>query len=228
MKRFRFLGIAVLVALALGTGITLHTHPPVRASQSSTGNDAPSGPHFNLNLHGVETGQGFTTSGSNNNIWVPLSGTCKIDLSMGSFGVTNPDCVNSDAAFSLPCPVTLVNGVCTDTTGTLSYSAYVRILGPNNGSSATLTACFTDTTGTFCNAGTLNPTLSRVTPPKFENVSKQLLQVCVGGNLIPLFTNSNINYLWEYDNNGVRLAQLRFYPNVSGGATGGACTTTSG
>ena len=43
-------------------------------------------------------------------------------------------------------------------------------------------------------------------------MSKQLLQVCVNGALQPIFSDANAQYFWQYDNQGLRLAQLRFYP----------------
>jgi len=70
--------------------------------------------------------------------------------------------------------------------------------------------------------GTLVVPLNKVTPPKFTNVSRELLQVCVNGSLSPLFSDSNFDYSWQYDNQGLRLAQLRFYP-IETTPIGGAC-----
>ncbi len=73
--------------------------------------------------------------------------------------------------------------------------------------------CFTTQTSgqSFYNTGALVVPLSRVTPPKFTDVSKQLLQVCVNGVLQPPFSNSLFNYFWNYTNTGLHLGQLRFY-----------------
>src|SRR3989442_6050072 len=110
----RTLALVALVAVALGL---VHAAPNVRAATTSTGNGAPSGPHFELNLHGVASGQGFTASGTSNNIWAPLTGKCSINLQEGtSFGVLNPNCVTSDALFQLPNPCSYLT--CT----TLAYS----------------------------------------------------------------------------------------------------------
>jgi len=66
---------------------------------------------------------------------------------------------------------------------------------------------------------------------KFVNVSKDLLfvdfctawsagldgipgttdDVCTSVSQIPLFSNNTLAYLWSYDNEGLKLAQLRFY-----------------
>jgi hypothetical protein len=52
---------------------------------------------------------------------------------------------------------------------------------------------------------------------KFTNVSKALLYVYADldgdGTVerLPLFDERLQDYFWQYDNNGLRLAQLRFY-----------------
>ena len=112
-------------------------------------------------------------------------------------------------------------------------SAWERALGGNNKGSATMRTCFTEfsTASTWCNAGDLIVSLSKVTPPKFMDVSKQLLQVCADVDLtdatdlelVPLFSNLGENYFWHYENTGLRLAQVRFYP-ISTTPIGGDCT----
>ncbi|MGH2626782.1 MAG: hypothetical protein ACRDHY_09055, partial [Anaerolineales bacterium] len=92
--------------------------------------------------------------------------------------------------------------------------------------------CFTEfsTSTTWCNAGDLIVQLSKVSPPKFIDVSKQLLQVCalvdpVTGDLdlVPIFSSLGEDEFWHYENTGLRLAQLRFYP-ISTTPIGGDCT----
>jgi len=41
---------------------------------------------------------------------------------------------------------------------------------------------------------------------------------CTQTNRIPLSSDSTKSYLWQYDNDGLKLAQLRFYevPTVTG------------
>jgi hypothetical protein len=58
---------------------------------------------------------------------------------------------------------------------------------------------------------------------KFVNVSKNLLFVdfctewdltgttCLTFGQIPLFSNKDLSYYWSYDNEGLKVAQLRFY-----------------
>lgn len=202
----------IVLALAV-LAVTLST-PYVFASQSATGNGAPSGPHYNLNIIGKEKGGSQSITSDGHVIFVPLYGNCKIDLQEGSFQVIDNNCLSGNALFQLPNP----NDT---TTGMLAYSVWVRALTKGK---ANMAACYTNQTSgdTFCNTGSLVVSLSKVTPPKFTDVSKQLLQVCVNGQLSALFSNSNFNYLWNYTNTGLRLAQMRFYP-IETMTSGGTC-----
>ncbi len=201
--------IATLAAITISV-LSIASLTPIFA----TGNGAPSGTHYNLNLIGLDKGGSASTTNNGHVIFVSLWGNCKILLQEGPFAVIDSNCIGSNAAFQLPNP--------NDTsTGMLAYSVWVRALTKG---SSTLTTCFTDvTTGsTFCNTGSLVVSLSKVTPPKFTDVSKQLLQVCVNGQLSALFSNANFNYFWNYTNTGLHLAQLRFYP-IETTASGGTC-----
>ena len=53
----------------------------------------------------------------------------------------------------------------------------------------------------------------------FTNVTKQLTTLCLdtdGNNVcdtrVGIFEDGLVNFFWDFDNNGLRLAQLRFYP----------------
>jgi len=228
-------GILALGALA-GVACTSPTgsqdEGTLSADVSQTGNGAPSGSHFTLNIIGVEKGNSVDNSNSQGRrIFVPLgtngTASCDIFLHEGDYAVTDYNCLDGDrdADFWLPDPD---NG-----DGTLAYSVWVRALGGNNKGSATIRTCFTEvsTNETWCNAGDLIVPLSKVTPPKFTDVSKQLLQVCVDTdptltedlNLVPLFSSLSKDEFWHYENTGLRLAQLRFYP-ISTTPIGGDCT----
>lgn len=184
------------------------------AAVAGTGNGAPSGPHFNLNLIGFSNGQNVksTTGSGGNVIFVPLSGSCQINLVEGPFSVLDNNCTDGTGAlFQLPNP---------DPTnsGTSSYSVYAAARGKPLGS-ATAQTCFTDTTTTtqYCSIDVM--TLSRnFGQNKYDNVTKELLYAyaCVNGSVkrVPLFSDSTSNWYWQYDNNGLRNASLRFYPNV--------------
>lgn len=193
----------------------------VSSAFGGVGNNAPDGTHYTLNIHGVAKGQGFTNSGTKNNIFVPLYGNCKIDLQEGSFQVISPDCVNSNALFQLPAPGTSADN---------SYSVYVATRGKPLGS-ATEQTCFTDSSGTqYCSIMIL--TLSRsFGQDKYQNVTKDLLYAYVCQNdqikAVPLFSDSTSQWYWQYDNNGLRLASLRFYPGVYTAPASGSCTPSS-
>jgi len=197
----------------------------VATAVGGNGNGAPSGPHYNLNLIGFSNGDNIkSTNGSGGNvIHVPLSGHCQIDLTEGDFDVLDNNCTDgSDALFQLPNPD--VNN-----TGTSSYSVYAAARGKPLGS-ATAQTCFTDTTTStlYCSIEVLN--LSRnFGQNKFDNVTKDLLYAyaCVNGTVkrVPLFADDTQDWYWSYDNNGLRNAQLRFYPGVQTTvpAGGGSC-----
>ena len=226
---------ATLAALTLaGCGDRSATAPsaaPVQPSESSlsTGNGAPSGAHYNLNIIGVPKDKSADFSGGNGGrIFVDLVGSTKINLTEGTFGVLDANGTDGAAAFQLPNP--------DDGTGQLAYSVWVRALGKPGGK-ASMASCFTElsTATTWCNSGDLVVNLNRVsggTNQKFVDVSKQLLQVCADVNsdptittlqLVPLFSTLGTDYFWQYDNDGLKLAQMRFYP-IYTTAIGGDCT----
>lgn len=195
----------------------------VSAASGGTGNGAPSGAHYNLNLIGVPKDKAAVDTSTSNGrrIFVPLSGHSQILLSEGPFDVLDYDGTDGTASFQLPNPDT--NG-----DGTTDYSVYVRALGKPGGK-ATLQSCFTDATGTWCAAdfaGGVEPIMLGRTKGNqtFQNVTKDLLyvDVCTGTfdattgacsqtSQIPLFSDDTKSYLWDYDNDGLKLAQLRFY-----------------
>lgn len=179
---------------------------------SRAGNGAPVGAHYNLNVIGVSKPKTASMDGSNRHtVFVPLKGSCQINLAQGTFNVADGNCFDGDGAeFRLPDPDP-------DGDGVTAYSVYARALGKPGGSSVT-TSCYTDTDGSrWCS--TENVVLVRSTGKStFKNVSKELLTVCVDtdgdGDCDRrefLFDDSKHNYYWQYDNNGLRLAQLRFY-----------------
>lgn len=197
------------------------------------------GKHYNLNIVGVphdktadmdcKDGEDFCKKG--HVIFVPLYGNAKIYLSQTPDGICDMDDGFCDegfavidkngtdadgASFVLPDPDP-------DDDGTSEYSVYVRELGKPGGS-ATMQTCYIDENGAEqCLASLCDNVLelARVkgVKPSWRNVSRQLLTVCVdtdGDGLpdtkIALFDDDTILYLWDYTNNGLKLAQFRFYP----------------
>ena len=180
-------------------------------SKSQTGNGAPSGPHYNLNLLGMT--QDKTADITNGNrIFIYYQGRTKILLREGDYAVIDGNGTDGQASFQLPNPD---NG-----TGDLAYSVWIRpVAGKGD---VSFQSCFTDSTGTWCYAGSLVQNLSKTN--KFTDVSRDLLQVCTStGQLVPLFSDDEADYFWYVDNDGMRNVQMRFYP-ISTTAIGGACT----
>ena len=212
------------------------------ATNSTTGNGAPSGPHFDLNIHGTNGPVDMSTGSNGHDIFVPLSsaGTdstssedCDdIQLSQGpTFAVVNPDCWTGAARFpefQLPPPCSST----TTTTCTTAYMVWMRALTPKG--SATMQTCYTDTTGatpaTYCATGAQMVILSKKTSAgRFTDVTQQLLFYCSASSnkLQPIFSPSTFTYFWDYDNNGLKHAQLRFYPATSDSVSLAGCTFTA-
>lgn len=202
------------------------------ASSAFAGNGAPSGAHYNLNIIGVPKNKTAAMDDSNrhvifvsldksgelaaNKIWLRYGTTFKVldgnatDGNGGAFQLppSNVDCP-VDAAIDDPCQY---NG---------DYAVFIRALGTPGGS-ADVTTCRTDTeTGEIvCSTETLH--VERTTKKSsFQNVTKELTTICVDEDLIDepvpcdtreqLFSVDNWDYYWDWDNNGLKLAQLRFY-----------------
>jgi len=212
--RFTF-HLAAAVAAALTT---------TAAAAAQTGNGAPSGSHFNLNIIGVshDKNPNMNGNGSGNVIFVGLgtkSGvavTTKILLSQaadGVFEVLDKNGTDGEASFSLPVPG--------------SYTVWARALGTPGGQSKIATcATFIDpTTGVstiLCS--TDNEVFVRGTgKSSFRNVTSELTtislvigspaQLACGTPTVSLFDACLQDFLWQYDNNGLKLLQVRFYPS---------------
>ncbi|MFM8310383.1 MAG: hypothetical protein ACKOAZ_00630 [Ilumatobacteraceae bacterium] len=174
------------------------------AASTSAGNGAPSGSHYNLNIIGVSNPKKTSmTDTQRRTIFVPLSGNCKILLAMGSFSVLDGNCFDGDGAeFQLPAP-----GDPADS----NYTVWVRALGQPGGS-ATMQACFEDTLGdTYCDPDIVN-IIRRTGKSTFTNVTRELLYIDTAEyGTTALFDAEGEAYWWDYNNNGLRLAQLRFY-----------------
>jgi len=192
------------------------------AQLSTTGNGAPSGTHFNLNIIGVSHGKNANANlASGNVIFVGLGTrdvavTTKILLSQsapGVFEVLDKDGTDGEASFSLPAPG--------------SYTVWARALGTPGGK-AKITTCATNLSlsdvGVICS--TQNEVFVRGTGKSgFRNVTPALTTITLdpvadaaavtacGGTTVTLFDPCLQGFFWQYDNNGLKLLQIRFYPN---------------
>jgi hypothetical protein len=191
------------------------------AQQSTTGNGAPSGSHYNLNIIGVSKDKSSNPDwASGNVIFVALGSktvtvTTKILLSQaaaGVFEVTDKNGTDGEASFSLPAPGT--------------YTVWARALGTPGGK-AKITTCATDIIlndpGVICS--TQNEVFVRGTgKSSFRNVTVALTTITLdpvadaaavlacGSTTVSLFNTCLQGYFWQYDNNGLKLLQVRFYP----------------
>ena len=208
------------IKLTLAAGLALIA--PLRLC-GQTGNGAPSGPHFNLNIIGVPHDKSPNMGGSGNVIFVGLGTktdgvTTKIMLSQsadGVFQVLDKNGTDGEASFALPVPGT--------------YTVWARALGTPGGQSKIATcATFIDpTTGVatlLCS--TDNEVFVRGTgKSSFRNVTTALTTITLvagspaelacGTPTVSLFATCLQDFLWQYDNNGLKLLQIRFYPNPS-------------
>lgn len=173
-----------------------------------TGNGAPSGAHYTLNVIGMDREADDNNTNNGRRIFVALEGNTRISLTEGDFGVIDHNGLDGEAIFSLP-------AADADCDGSSDYSAYVRGLGKG---SSTIETCFVDKhTGDLMCSGTEVTVIEGGKKPRFTNVSKSLLTVVwdVDGDMdldrTPLFGDDNYGYAWDYNNQGLRLAQFRFY-----------------
>jgi hypothetical protein len=214
---------------------------------AQTGNGAPSGSHYNLNIIGVDKAKKADMQDSNRHtIFVALNFSDptptdptpiaaldrknKIFLQEGPFQVLDGNAWDG-ALFQLPAPDCDVLTV--DTVDGCDYAVYVRGLGGPNGNGgdpyADITTCGIDNAGTpnFTGDDTFQCSTESVHVERskgkstFQNVTKELLTLCLDTVLdatvacdtrVQLFDNDFYQYFWDYDNHGLRLAQLRFYP----------------
>jgi hypothetical protein len=119
----------------------------------------------------------------------------------------DPECLNSDPTFQ-------------------NYMVYVRALGKPGGS-ATVTTCGVSAgtdgvTGTaddeiICSEENVLLVRSKG-QSKFTNKTKELttIRADIDGDgdteRVGIFADALYGYFWDYDNRGLRLAQIRFYP----------------
>ncbi len=203
---------AITVTLLLSLFLVSNPKPVLKSSASkSTGNGAPSGAHYNLNVIGMPKGKtADMTAGLGRRIFVPLTGNCKINLSMGDFQVLDANCTdNGQSSFQLPNPDP-------DNDGITTYSVWARALGKPGGKSTT-TTCAYDVDGALWCSVYSSVQVRNKGKSTFTDVSRELLylyaDINADGTLerYNLFNDALQDYYWNYDNSGLKLMQLRFY-----------------
>jgi len=194
------------------TGIALAAGFFSLSALAGQGNGAPSGPHYNLNIIGTSDKSAPMDGNNGHRIFVKLQGKSKIWLKEGpDFAVLDANATDSDGgAFQLPNPDP-------DNDGITEYSVYARALGAPGGWSKT-TTCASDVVDgeEYCSMYSMVLVRDKG-KSSFDNVSRELLYIYIdldGDGVVeryPLFDDALEDYFWEYDNNRLRLAQLRFY-----------------
>jgi len=214
----------------------------------------PNGPHFNLNIIGVENPKTSSLTDSNRHtifvalgrrntirtdIWLMPGEDFKVCDGNGFDPATDCDGVQIEvngsgmdgAVFSLPCNTNLPDTdavelvPCSGANPTLKYEVWIRALGKPHGT-ATMTTCAYEWDALLgeqvriCSSE--NVILTRLNgkgnKPTFREVTNELTSLVADidddGNpeRVALFEGGLEDWLWQYDNNGLKLAQLRFYP----------------
>ena len=141
------------LALLAATALLLGSASIAFAGQEQTGNGAPSGPHYNLNIIGVSKDKSAEMDGGNGHvIFVALDGKSKINLVEGDFAVLDANATDGDGAtFQLPAPGVdpyVVGGDMTGVDTMSDYSVFVRPLGKPGGW-ANITTCADIVDSTF-------------------------------------------------------------------------------
>jgi hypothetical protein len=193
---------------------------------AQTGNGAPSGAHFELGIIGVSDPKTQPlTGGDRHTIFVDLGTkneavSTNIYLTQGPFAVCDGngfnvaiDCngnviANIGAVFQLPCD--LLTDTCTGGTSQ-AYTVWARALGKPGGQS-TITTCGTTDLNTVICSTTSTLLVRGHGQQTFKNVTSELTTIDTTLGPVSLFQTGFLNFFWQYDNNGLKLAQIRFYP----------------
>ncbi len=214
--------VLVAAAVTLGAAVT---------SMAQTGNGAPSGPHYELGIIGVTNPKTQPLTGSDRHtIFVGLGVNKKggdvitnIYLTQGPFTVCDGNgftpataCdgtpvagAGNGAVFQLPCD-TLTN-TCLSGATSQAYTVWARALGKPGGN-ASVTTCGTGLWGSVICSTASEVFVRRSGQQKFKDVTTTLTTINTTLGTISLFTTGFQNFFWQYDNFGLKLLQVRFYP----------------
>ncbi|HOZ03599.1 MAG TPA: hypothetical protein PKX78_03850 [Candidatus Woesebacteria bacterium] len=207
------------LALVANAVINRQTTQDIRSQAAQTapritGNGAPSGAHYNLNILGKvdKDCNTETDTSAGRRIFVPLVGKASISLTEApEFAVIDYCGTDGKASFSLPNPDP-------DNDGVTTYSVWAVAKGKPGGSASMTTCAIDGTTGENICSIYSTVQVREAGKGKFTDVSKSLLYIYadldLDGSLerYPLFDDALQGYYWDYDNNGLKLLKLRFYP----------------
>src|SRR5229473_1458616 len=211
--------VLVSAAVTLGAAVM---------SMAQTGNGAPSGPHYELGIIGVTDPKTQPLTGSDRHtIFVGLGVNKKggdvitnIYLTQGQFGVCDGNgfdpayacdgslVASAGAVFQLPCDT--VTDTCL--TGTSqAYTIWARALGTPGGG-ATVTTCGTTDLGAVICSSASEVLMRGSGQQKFKDVTTDLTTIATTLGTVSLFATGFENFFWQYNNTGLKLLQVRFYP----------------
>ena len=198
MKKFVILTAFLLV-------VSMITLPALakKTEPTSTGNGAISGAHYNLNLIGMAKEKTAEVLENGNRIFVRLEGKTRILLQEGDFDVIDADGTDGETYVS----------------ENAEYLVFIRALGKPGGEATMVTGVIVDESGQEW-ISTEVISLSRGHgKSSFEDVTKELTTAYVDTDddgipdkRIAIFDDAYEGYFWDYDNNGLKIVQLRFYP----------------
>lgn len=198
-----------------------------------------SGPHYNLNIIGVPKDKTVPdmTDSNRHTIFVPLQSGGDIGRTVKIFYVAGDHFEVLDGNATDDNEATIM--VPSEPLGDLCYDVYAVGLGKPNGNAIVQAECsIEDLIGSCTDALLLDSfTVDRPKnkPPHRINISDVfratgcidlggVAGVCDTGDL--QFTNvwifnipQLLEYFWDYDNNGLKLMQVRFYPTTCGSFT---------
>jgi len=181
------------------------------------------GQHFTLNLIGMEKSKNMPEDRSGHAMFVQYSHTgiitTRIMLAEGDFAVLDKDGTDGTAKFQLPYPYTVFTEDPLTVTEEGCYQVYARALGKPGGSANMYACAYDETTGEdYCFTGdiiTIERPFNKNGPSKFVSITRQLTTISVPDiGDFAIFSNTSYDYFWNYDNNGLKHAQLRFYPTA--------------
>ena len=179
------------------------------------------------NRHTIQVMLWFDDLSQDGILYSDLDKRNKIFLAEGEFKVLDGNACDRDGAkFQLPAnPFECNDEVCAEPTF-MNYTVWARALGKPGGE-ADITTCAVgagedgvlETADDEVVCSTESVLLVRTRGQnKFQNYTKELTTIYADidddGNMerVGLFEDMFYDYFWDYDNRGLRLAQLRFYP----------------
>ena len=165
----------------------------------------------------------------------PTFAVCNGDACTAAVDCSGNPLNKTGAVFQLPCDVLTATGTTSNTctqasVNSATYCVYAEALGKPGGT-ATATTCATDiaTNAVVCSTNNLL-LIRKKGGPVVQTATDQLTTlVCAAGTpncpcasgtcTFEIFNSLFTNFLWDYDNAGLKNAQIRFYLEPAGTTT---------